>query len=248
MSSRKSVAELEAKVAAATDKIRRVSELEKQKKDKLRSQMQSQRRRDQNLFETAFMIFAICAPNNCAAMQFLHQKGFTQISDSWDETVERLENKFLNANDEDLIKIYDLAGAAPKRGPMGTALKFLRERELVGWVELQNAQQGVAPSYTLLLEEVHQRGILLRSRQVDLQEDLSDAGKMKWCQRFRRRWHLSMANMQQVELLPPGVLREKVPKSAPKTGRIYTHFQNSECFFNTETWYRKTAPILLNPS
>ena len=102
---------------------------------------------------------------------------------------------------------------ATKRGEraVSAASKFLNERSLFGWVQKQNNDKGLAPSYAALWR---QYSLEVDKEQISLQGEpvappASQKHKRQRMQRWSRRWRVVQGRYKAGQRLPLETLREK---------------------------------------
>ena len=102
---------------------------------------------------------------------------------------------------------------ATKRGEraVAAAIKFLRERSLFGWVQKQNNDKGLAPSYAALWR---QYSLEVDKEQNSLEEEpdalpASATRKRQRVQRWSRRWRVVQGRYKAGLRLPLETLGQK---------------------------------------
>ena len=87
--------------------------------------------------------------------------------------------------------------------------KFLSEKKLHDWVDLQNATKGISPATGLVLDSLPGHGLQGRAAD-DSSAPRKYKSNLKYCQRWRRRWNVSHGKITTLDEVEPIDLHRKV--------------------------------------
>ena len=87
--------------------------------------------------------------------------------------------------------------------------KFLSEKKLHDWVDLQNATKGISPATDLVLDSLPGHGLQGRAAD-DSSAPRKYKSNWKYCQRWRHRWNVSHGEITTLDEVEPIDLHRKV--------------------------------------
>ena len=181
----------------------------------LKQQKDKERHRE-NIMQVALILLVWTCPSMELPMLYMDRKLGCLNEEDPEAIKDELSHRYLNTDLEVLNDIE--TGAALSLSPrlFAEARRFRDEAEMHDWIKHQNEQQGCAPSPSLAL--AHRRGVE-HSQEVKSLEGAKDffaAGEVKWMQRFRKRWGLSVGSMPKGEVQPLETVRSKAHASDRK--------------------------------
>ena len=143
-----------------------------------------------SLLRIALIIYVLASYKTEPAVKFLVAAGRKR---RWPErSEEELESTvvdcFLKVDEHELAALVDEASPSDEAA-LREAVAYVEQWRLVEWTRALNAQQGVAPSTSAVLQrlEVRRLRVLERVRPVSRGTDAEGKSRM-WALRWRRRW------------------------------------------------------------
>ena len=107
---------------------------------------------------------------------------------------------------------------------LAEARRLVEDAGLLGWIGEQNIAQGVAPPPQFVWERRCALAIDNRSgrgRGAASWRPTRSAAAMKWMQRFRQRWNLTLGRLPAKDLLPSATMQTKArPESRRKVAAV----------------------------
>ena len=155
----------------------------------------------------------------------------------WEDLVSctrEIENRFLRTSEDELGQWLEWQGGlTPKT--ITEAKRLVEEARLHVWISDQNCAQGVAPPPQFVWEKrcalvIENHGTF--SKTGAEHHARSDAAK-KWVQRFRQRWDLVLGRQEAKDVLPVGIMRNKVRIQSYQNTHLVLHpifISWSECW------------------
>lgn len=174
--------------------------------DRERKQAASKQKR---ALDVAFVLFVLCCPSAAAALVYVAMQLPGNAGDAELDVLASLEQRYMETPMADLLAILENTGGADA-SVRKTASRFLQEHQLHEWIRCQNVDKGVAPSTRLIMRH------MLLSRQTSGEDTNcrrkweSEQASMKWLQRFRRRWGVTLGTFPARETLSLETMRKKV--------------------------------------
>ena len=198
---------------AALDEQRRKAKatarrlLQQELKSKLMDSKASSAR--QKAMDVAHILFSMSYPDHADAEEYLKSRPNNLFPEEPAELRRRLELRFARSDVQDLNgRSRDTTRQSWRRSE-AVARRYLRDRQLLCWVQQQNACQGIAPSGS---QVVRQRDTLQASLWATSWSQLRShcsAGGKKMLQRFRQRWGIAWGTLPARHVLPQHQLQAK---------------------------------------
>ena len=131
------------------------------------------------------------------------------------------------------------------------ATKFLTERSLLAWVQKQNSDKGLAPSYAALWRQFEKE---VDKERISLQEEpdalpASDKHKRQRMRRWSRRWNVVQGRYKAGLRLPLETLRQKAGDSDLKLKKVQPQrkFGAEKCEFGDPSLVPRIRSPFLGP-
>ena len=140
----------------------------------------------------------------------LIRSGRDVFGDDVGNVATRITSMFLATDICTLSLWLDWEPSSCTKQDIGDAQRLLCDARLLGWVENQNATQGLAPSQQVVWE--HRCKAQLGSSSgtdVSAMQGHTSAAAKKWMKRFRSRWSIQLGTLPVQEIVPLDVLRQK---------------------------------------
>ena len=130
--------------------------------------------------------------------------------DDVDDVATQVTSMFLATDTCTLSLWLDWEPSSCTRRDICDAQRLVRDATLLGWVESQNAMQGLAPSQQFVWER--RCSVMLggsESTHVSTMQGHTSAAAKKWMRRFRTRWSIQLGTLPVQEIVPLDMLRQK---------------------------------------
>ena len=132
------------------------------------------------------------------------------FSDEVDNVATQITSMFLDTDTYTLALWLDWEPSSCTKRDISDAQRLICDAKVLGWVENQNAMQGLAPSQQFVWE--HRCRVRLGGSEStagsSMQGHTSAAAK-KWMKRFRTRWSIHLGTLPVQEIVPLDMLRQK---------------------------------------
>ena len=166
------------------------------------------------MLHTVLIIYVLAANSTEPAVKYLVNCGRKRRwpDKSEDELVAMIEALVLQADEGELGSLID-SDHPSDEAAMRAALTYIQQWRVVVWARGLNANKGVAPSTSSILErfELGRVGFAESVRPRAL-GTVAECRARAWARKFRRRWGGSHRRIRIREVVPLGEMREKACK------------------------------------
>ena len=176
-----------------------------------RAQRRQHRRRLYHIMDVAFIVFVRSCPDYEPVARCFEKLLLDSHGVGLQELRRALEERYLLMSPAILAQLCEGCAVRGMQTALRKAMRFEDELTLYGWINRQNREKGIAPSYKMVQSQyqISSKSLSPREGGPDIQRP--DGCRAKWVQRFRKRWSLVRASMPVRNLPSVLVLREKVP-------------------------------------
>lgn len=185
-------------------------------KRQLRQQQHREQQKHTDLQKVLFTLYVLCCPCTDAAEAFWLERMCPSPPLPAEDLRRKLEEQYLATDIQLVYKIQQ--GEGGDEYPVRLhrmAAKFLQEFRLRQWVQEQNTDKGVAPDTGMVLDQV----VAAANDSCEASHAKwtwapgSTAASVKWVQRFRSRWSLTISGNRVHTIVPLETMRAKVRRS-----------------------------------
>ena len=177
-----------------------------------RRKLKALRRKEDHLrkwiADVCFVLFVWTAPAGSLVLAYAAHATSAKQCDA-KVCLTELEERYLKTDIAALNAIAAKEGGVPKT-VLAEAKRFQYEQSLYHWIQIQNAEKGVAPNTNMV--QKHLKGPAVEPVATATASAARDqpAVSISWVQRFRRRWPLKRGKFMPGERLTCDVIRDKV--------------------------------------
>ena len=140
----------------------------------------------------------------------LIRTGRDVFTDDLDSVATQITSMFLATDTYTLSLWLEWEPSSCTKRDICDAQRLMRDANLLGWVESQNATQGLAPSQQFVWEHRCRVGLgRIESTDVSTMQGHTSAAAKKWMKRFRTRWSIHLGTLPVQEIVPVDMLRQK---------------------------------------
>ena len=140
----------------------------------------------------------------------LIRTGRDVFGDDLDSVATQITSRFLATDIETLSLWLEWEPPSCTKRDICDAQRLVRDAKVLGWVESQNAMQGLAPSQQFVWE--HRCRVRLGGSErtyVSTMQGHTSAAAKKWMKRFRTQWSIQLGTLPVQEIVPLDMLRQK---------------------------------------
>ena len=160
------------------------------------------------ILDVCFILFVWSAPSATVALAYAAHIASTR-KHVIDVCKEQLEVRYLET-DVAILSAIISKEAGMSKSALAEAVRFQSQFDLFQWIQSQNDSKGMAPSTSMVQNQVTQKAVQADSSSSPTTPLVVKPVSVSWVQRFRKRWSLKRGRFMPGERLPRDAVCDKV--------------------------------------